>query len=191
MIYFLSGKIFKKSENFLVVKNNDIGFKIFVHKKIINSLEVGQSAFLFIYFYFKENNVELYGFLDEKELEFFEMLNSVNGVVPKLALAILEKNDLKTLSLAIKNNKTEFLTKASGVGQKTAERIILELKNKIKIEDSEGLAQNLDIDFEIIEALVNLGYSKQQAKNAVLQVDSKFKTFEERFKQALKILNKK
>jgi len=190
MIYFINGKVYLKEKDFFVINANCIGFKIFTHKKILDSLKIGNEYLIFTYFHLKENAVELYGFLEEKELSFFEILNSVSGVGPKSALSILEKNDIKTLSLAIKNNKIEFLTRASGIGQKTAERIILELKNKINIEEGSSAA-HLDSDADIIEALTNLGYSKQQAKEAVLKVDSKIQGFEERFKQALKNLNKK
>lgn len=190
MIYFINGKVYVKEKDFFVINANDIGFKIFAHKKILDSLKIGNEYLIFTYFHLKENAVELYGFLEEKELSFFEILNSVSGVGPKSALSILEKNDIKTLSLAIKNNKIEFLTRASGIGQKTAERIILELKNKIDLEGNQD-ASHLDSDADIIEALTNLGYSKQRAKEAVSKVDSEIQGFEERFKHALKNLNKK
>lgn len=193
MIYSIRGKVLYKNENFLVIESGGIGFKIFVLDKFLKNVNPLENVFLFIYFYIRENIIELYGFQDLKELKFFELLNSVGGVGPKSAISILEKNNIKTLSSAIKNNKVEFLTQASGIGKKTAERIILELKNKIQtswigeIKETE----NLNLNLEIIEALVGLGYSKKEAQKAIQELEDKFDSFEEGFKKALRFLNKK
>lgn len=189
MFYYISGKILLKFNDFLVLESNGIGFKIFTTEKILKNLSLEEKANFYIYFHMRENGIELYGFLDQTELNFFELLNSVAGVGPKSALSILEKNDVKTLSLAIKSNKIEFLTKASGIGKKTAERIILELKNKIELIDKENI--NLDDNLDVFEALISLGYKKQEAKKALENLDESLKTFEEKFKVALKNLNKK
>ncbi|MCX7589690.1 MAG: Holliday junction branch migration protein RuvA [Patescibacteria group bacterium] len=189
MLYSISGKILLKFNDFLVLESNGIGFKIFTTFKILEKLNLGQKQNFYIYFHMRENSIELYGFLDQKELNFFELLNSVAGVGPKSALSILEKNDVKTLSLAIKNNKIEFLTRASGIGKKTAERIILELKNKINLTDQTNI--NLDANLDVFEALISLGYNKAEAKKAIEALDDSLKTFEEKFKSALRFLNKK
>lgn len=189
MFYSIFGKILLKFKDFIVLEANGIGFKIFTTEKILKSVNLEQKINFYIYFHMRETGIELYGFLDQKELNFFELLNSVAGVGPKSALSILEKNDVKTLTLAIKNNKIEFLTRASGIGKKTAERIILELKNKI--ESPEITDINIDIDLEVFEALVSLGYKKQDVKKAIENLDCSLKTFEEKFKSALKILNTK
>lgn len=193
MIYSIKGEILYKKENFLVIEAGGIGFKVFVLNKFLKDVNILESVSLFIYFYMRENIIELYGFQELKELEFFELLNSVAGVGPKLAMAILEKNDIKILASAIKNNKIEFLTSASGIGKKTAERIILELKNKIPVSWVEGAKEtkDLNLDLEIIEALVGLGYSKKEAQKAVQNLENNFNSFEEGFKKALKFLNKK
>ncbi|MGB9609118.1 MAG: Holliday junction branch migration protein RuvA [Minisyncoccia bacterium] len=190
MIYLISGKVLLKLKDFLVVDAGGVGFKIFTTEKVLKKINLDEKNTFYIYFHFRESNIELYGFLDQKELEFFELLNSVSGVGPKSALSILEKNDIKTLSLAIKNNKIEFLTRASGIGQKTAERIVLELKNKIELI-SEDKNIDLDSNLDVLEALISLGYNKQEAKQAIAGLDDSLKSFEEKFKTALKLLNKK
>lgn len=193
MIYSIKGKVLYKNENFVVIEAGGIGFKIFVLDKLLKNINLLENIFLFIYFYMRENIIELYGFQDLKELRFFELLNSVAGVGPKSAMAILEKNDIKTLSSAIKNDKIEFLTRASGIGKKTAERIVLELKNKIQPSWIGEIKEDkdLNLNLEIIEALVGLGYSKKEAQKAVQSLEDKFSSFEEGFKKALRFLNKK
>lgn len=189
MIYFISGQVLLKSKDFVIVKTGGIGFKIFTLEKNLKDIKTNDEINFYIYFHLRESGIELYGFLNQNELNFFELLNSVSGVGPKSALSILEKNDIKTLSLAIKNNKIEFLTRASGIGKKTAERIILELKNKIELQDKENI--DLDSNLDVLEALVSLGYSKSEAKKAIENLDSSLKSFEEKFKSALKFLTKK
>jgi Holliday junction DNA helicase RuvA len=189
MIYFISGQVLLKSKDFLIIKTNGIGFKIFTLEKILKNIKIDEKINFYIYFHMRESGIELYGFLNKDELNFFELLNSVSGVGPKSALSILEKNDIKTLSLAIKNNKIEFLTRASGIGKKTAERIILELKNKIELQNKEGV--DLDSNLDVLEALMSLGYSKSEARQAIENLNDSLKSFEEKFKSALKFLTKK
>ncbi|HOL53944.1 MAG TPA: Holliday junction ATP-dependent DNA helicase RuvA, partial [Candidatus Paceibacterota bacterium] len=132
MLYFIDGEVVRLSSKFIVLKSGDIAFRIFVHPETI--VQIGdqkEKIRVFVYLNVKENALELYGFLTQEELEFFELLNSVAGVGPKSALALLGLGEVKNLKAAILSNKADVLTKAPGIGRKTAERIILELKSKV------------------------------------------------------------
>ncbi|MCX8016186.1 MAG: Holliday junction branch migration protein RuvA [Patescibacteria group bacterium] len=191
MIYFIEGEIVFVSSRFVVIKSGGMAFKVFVHPEtIINLSDQQKNIRLYVYLNVKEDALELYGFLTQEELEFFELLNSVAGVGPKSALALIGIGSIQNLKAAILSNKIEFLTKAPGIGRKTAERIILELKSKLSKE--EGIVETLESDLELENALVDLGYHKEQIRKALKEITDKNAPFSERLKQALKILaNKK
>lgn len=191
MIYFIEGEIVFVSSRFVVIKSGGIAFKVFVHPEtIVNLNDQQKNIRLYVYLNVKEDALELYGFLTQEELEFFELLNSVAGVGPKSALALIGIGSIQNLKAAILSNKIEFLTKAPGIGRKTAERIILELKSKLSKE--EGIVETLESDLELENALVDLGYHKENIRKALKEITDKNAPFNERLKQALKILaNKK
>ena len=128
----------------------------------------------------------IYGFSSEQELNLFGKLNSVTGIGPKTALGVLTIAKIDQIAAAINQGKADLLTKASGIGRKTAERIILELRGKLKLESSEQIVGRMESDLDIEEALIGLGYSRQQARNAISKVDAKTASFEDRLKEALK-----
>lgn len=122
-------------------------------------------------------------------IRIFELLNSVAGVGPKSALALLGLGEVKNLKAAILSNKADVLTKAPGIGRKTAERIILELKSKVSTE--EGAIEGLESDLELEDALLDLGYSKSDIRKIINQVPNKQSPLNERLKAALKLLGEK
>lgn len=189
MIYSISGKLVSKSANFAVVDAAGLGLKIFTNGRTLGALPAaGIAVKFFCHLHMREDGLELYGFLTEAELSFFELLISISGVGPKSALSIMEVAELKNLAAAIKEGRPDLLTRASGVGRKTAERIILELKSKIQAEKAELTVGKMEADADLVETLVGLGYRREQAKAALGKVDEKITNFEERFKSALKIL---
>ena len=194
MIYSLSGNLSFKGENFAVVEvgdNGGVGFKVFLTKKSLEDLpSIDQFVKIYCFLNVKEDALDIYGFLSAEEKSFFELLISVNGVGPKSALSILEAADLPSLKAAIIQSRADLLTKASGVGSKTAQRIILELKNKIFSEGSEEKITEIENRDELVEGLSALGYKKKDIELALLKT-SKNISFEERLKQALKILSNK
>jgi Holliday junction DNA helicase RuvA len=192
MLHFLTGKIITKGENFVIVENNGLGFKVFLTSEILNKLpEIGSSVKFFCYFYIREETgPELYGFLKEEELNFFGLLNSIAGVGPKTALNILSVDRLENLMAAIIENRPDLLTRASGIGQKTAERVILELKSKVKLKISKTLTQKLDLDTEVEEVLVSLGYPRRHVKEILHSLPPDIKKLEERIREALRFLSK-
>jgi len=193
MIHYLTGKVIGRGENFAVIDNNGIGFKVFLTSETINKLPVTDSAVkIFCYLYIREETgPELYGFLKEEEVNFFGLLNSISGIGPKTALNILSIDRLENIMAAIIESRPDLLTRASGIGQKTAERIILELKSKIKMKTAKSLTQKLDLDTEVEEALVGLGYARRQVRDVLTQIPADIKKIEDRLKEALRFLNKR
>lgn len=191
MLYSLFGKLVSKKENFIVIETFGIGFKIFISANVLKNLPpAGESLKVFVYLYLRQDGFELYGFLNEKELFLFEKLNSISGIGPKSAMGILSIAPLEQLTAAINEGKTELLTRASGIGKKTAERTILELKGKLSSESQAQIISLMESDVELEETLTSLGYSRSQAKNAISKIDPKYTSFKDRIKEALKNLRR-
>lgn len=187
MIYSLSGKLISKKTGFVVVEVGGVGFKIIASMNVVESLpQLGGTVTLFSYLYVREDKLELYGFASEQELAFFERLISISGIGPKSALGILSITKLDQLIAAINEGKVDLLTKASGVGKKTAERVVLELRGKLQSASSEKIVKQMESDLDIEEALIGLGYTRQQARGAISKIDPEMKGFEERIKEALR-----
>jgi len=192
MIYSVKGKLITKKDDFFAVEVGGLAFKIAASFNVLKSLpQIGQEVNIFTYLNVRENSLELYGFLNEEELRLFEMLVSISGIGPKSAIGILSVEKLEKLKAAIIEGRSELLTKSSGIGKKTAERVILELRNKLKQAGSDKIVGLMESDGDIIEALSNLGYTKYQAKEALSRVSSKITKMEERIKEALNILRSK
>jgi Holliday junction DNA helicase RuvA len=192
MIHYLTGKVVGRGENFAVVENNGIGFKIFLTSDAIRKLPDNDSLVkLFCYLYIREETgLELYGFLKEEELNFFGLLNSISGIGPRTALNILAIDRLENIMAAIIENRPDLLTRASGIGQKTAERVILELKSKIKLKTAKTLTEKLDLNTEVEEALVGLGYSRRQVREILNRIPPEIKKIEDRLREALRFLGR-
>lgn len=191
MIYTLEGKLAAVRDNFAVVEAGGIGFKVYFAPVVRAKLPpIGERMRWHCFLYVRENALDLYGFLAEDELKLFELLNSISGVGPKLALGILSVSDAKYVRAAIKEGRTELLTKASGVGKRTAERIILELKNKVEAEGAKETVRIMEAETDLEETLVALGYSKSQARNAVEKIPASAKEFEAKLREALRVLKR-
>ena len=193
MYYYIKGEFVKKGENFVVVEAGGIGYRIYCSLIAMSQMpQPGEHVKMYTHFYVREDMQDLYGFPREEELAMFLNLISVSGVGPKAALAILSAASPEEVALAIIEKNTKVITKASGVGPKIAERIILELKNKIKNIDAlpeEFSGFEPDGGSEAVEALAALGYSEQEAKKAVGLLGEGL-SVEETVKQALKNLMK-
>lgn len=191
MIGSIKGKIILKKEKFLVVEASGVGYKISVSPDAIsNTKKLGDDVFLFIHTHVREDALDLYGFLDYSELEFFEMLISISGIGPKGALTILGTSSIETLRKAISTGDTSYLTKISGIGKKTAEKIIIELRDKIGKELSEQNGASLSDEMDALEALKSLGYSQMEAREALKKVTGD-KNTNAKIRGALKILGGK
>lgn len=191
MISFVEGKIKMRSDKFLVIETSGgIGYKIFILPGALkNSPKTGEIFRLWTHLRVKEDVLEIYGFEQYPELEFFETLIQISGIGPRSAIGILSIAPLDTLKRAIAAGEVAYLTKVSGVGRKTAEKVIIELRDKIGSLDEAGKAMFKD-DQSVLEALVSLGYSNNEAREAIKQVPDETIGINARIKEALKILGK-
>ncbi len=190
MIHSLSGKLIKKGDTFFVVECGGVGYKIFGNKSTLSKLpSLGQSVFIFSHLYIREEQMELYGFLGEETLTLFELLRTVSGVGPKTALGVLDIDTVPNITAAILEKRADLLSRAPGVGKKTAERIVLELHAKTKLFDMRGETRNARQDKDIEDALVDLGYSRNHVRD-IIQTLPREKSIEERLRLALKELGK-
>lgn len=191
MIYSIFGVVAVKKEGFAVVEANDIGYKIFFPVRVMETLPaIHEEVRVFCHLRVREDAHELYGFLCESELSFFEKLLTVNGVGPRSALAIMALASSDELAAAINEGKPDMLTRASGVGRKTAERVVLELRGKLPILHSEDTVRRMASDMDIEEALMGLGYSRGQAKKVIADLDPSIQGVEARLRAALKLIKK-
>lgn len=187
MIASLKGKIIAEKDKYVVVDVGGIGYKVYTLTENLLTLNRDKEIFFYIYTNVREDAFDLYGFLEEKEMEFFELLLSISGIGPKSALGILSIATIDTLKKAISQNDLAYLTKISGIGRKTAERIVIELRDKVgKMADDTNLSHEMDA----LEALKSLGYSQIQAREALKQIQD-IKDTNSKVREALKILGKK
>ena len=175
MYHYLTGKIAEKTPTAVILDVNGIGYEVRVSLSTFSSLpNLGETVKLFTHFVVREDAQLLYGFATEEEREAFRLLISISGIGPKLAITLLSGVTLPELKRAIQEKNVPVLTAISGIGQKTAERVIIELKDKIgKAEVSAGkeLIHDASVSDQMVEdsvsALVSLGYTKQKAKEAI------------------------
>lgn len=191
MIYRLKGEILAKGHNFTVLDVGGVGYKVFAGARTLALLHSEQEAVLFIHQHFSDTETSLYGFVAEGELRLFEQLISVSGVGPRSGLAILEVAEPERVASAISSGRADLLSQASGVGAKTAARIIVELKGKVFAEGADSTVAAMEADSDVVEALVSLGYSRDAARAALQSVSVENQTTEGRLKAALQLLSRK
>ncbi|OQX84468.1 MAG: Holliday junction branch migration protein RuvA [Candidatus Latescibacteria bacterium 4484_7] len=180
MIATIEGRLQSKDANRIVVEVSGIGFELFVPVRLIDSLgELGSIVRLYTYLYVREDNLSLYGFLTEQDRRMFLLLISVSGVGPKVALAVLSVTDSEELSRLIYEEKVRNLTSFPGIGKKTAERIVLELKDKLEMEKlvgGKGVVEKTkirgDVYEEALAALASLGISAPNAERVLSRIDT-------------------
>ena len=187
MIGHLDGKILFKGEKHIILDVGGVGYKIFVALATQKDLEQNKPASLWTHLHVKEDALELYGFLNQSELEFFESLISISGIGPKSALGVLAMAPVDTLKRAISSGDTSYLTKVSGIGRKTAEKIVLELKDKMGYGKVSLGGEIFKDDADILEALVALGYSQKDARDMLQKIPQSVKGRDNRLKEALKM----
>ena len=199
MISYIKGRLEIKSKDYIVVDVGGIGYKIFMSETAINELEKGTEVKVFTYMRVREDDISLYGFLNNEELVTFELLISVGGVGAKSAITILSNITPSKFALAVITNDVNTLKKLPGIGAKTAARIILELKDKMKNEQSIEENKNEEIKEAIVldnkandavEALCVLGYTRKDVEKVLSNIDTNKLTVEEIIKQGLKYLGR-
>lgn len=200
MIDFIKGKVRHIAEDYVVIENNGIGYKVFTSNyTIINLHDKKDDVIIYTQMIVREDDISLCGFFDRKELKMFDLLKTVKGIGTKVALGILSAIPYEELVNILILGDEARLKKVPGIGKKTAQRIILELKDKVSktnefknIEDS-----SIDKSFityrndnnELLEALMTLGYSRTEAQGAIDKIDNKL-SIEDAIKEALKLLLK-
>lgn len=161
MIAYIQGTVLKKTAKNAIIDTGNIGYLIHLPQHIAQKIQEKEEVAFFIYTKVREDEIALYGFETYEELEFFKIVLGVNGIGPKIALEILS-SDLNRTKAAIVGNDLLFLTKIPGIGKKTAERMVVELKNKLDFVDTISSHQKItnQINEESIAALLGLGYQK-------------------------------
>ncbi|MBI4049219.1 MAG: Holliday junction branch migration protein RuvA [Candidatus Doudnabacteria bacterium] len=188
MIGSITGQVQHKGAGYLIVDAHGVGYKVFVIPALLLKVKVGQELSLVISTYVREDQISLYGFEILPELEFFELLLTVSGIGPKSALGIMSLASLEMIKSAIVSEDPSVFTKVSGIGTKTAERVIVELKGKLREEkDAAPVAREHS---EALDALLALGYTQQQAREALKAVPAEVTKLQEKVKLALKSLGK-
>lgn len=196
MFAYLKGVLAKKTLNDIIIDVNGVGYLVFTTASTISSgLEIGAEIKVYTFFYVREDTQALYGFLTEEELKMFERLLTVSGVGPKASLSLVSNMAPSQFALSILTDDIDSLTKAQGIGKKTAQKIILELKDKLK-KESEGLPDYFDMSqsistnnnkmSEAVSALIMLGYSSLEANKAIAKIYNDDKSIEQIIKDALK-----
>ncbi|MDO8604481.1 MAG: Holliday junction branch migration protein RuvA [bacterium] len=193
MIAHLSGTILFVSDKYTIIETSGVGYKVRVTIDTLQVLKksMGNKTALWIHTAVREDALDLYGFQNQNELEFFEMLISVSGIGPKGALGILNVAPVEHLKEAIAMGDTAALTKVSGIGSKSAQKIILELRDKLGGSEGETGGTMLGVERDAIEGLVALGYAERSAREALKKVPPETKGTGARIKEALKQLGRK
>lgn len=200
MLSYIIGEVAEISADTVVVENNGIGFNIKTSAMTIDSLPpVGDMVRIYTYLHVREDAMQIFGFLSKDELEVFKLLLNVNGIGPKGALGILSAISTDDLRFAVLSDNVNLIKSCPGVGAKTAQKLIIELKDKLRLEDAFEMAVNNNnkkntvqdntviVMNEAVEALVSLGYSSKDAIAAVKKVENiQNKNSEQILKEALK-----
>ena len=191
MIASLSGTILKIEENSLVVNVGGVGVRVFVPRTVLEDVGgVGRSVRLHTHLIVREQELSLYGFETEEDLQLFEVLLGVNGVGPKVALSILATLSPELLKSAIMREETAVLQRVPGIGKKTAERIMFQLRDKLDLSQvSTAVPLVSDVDADVIDFLTGLGFSIVEAQSALQNIPRDVKSFDERVQMALQHLD--
>ena len=199
MYEYIRGQFKGIIKDYVVIETNNIGYKIFTSgNTMANMSKVDEEALLYLEQIVREDFIGLYGFKEREELEMFKLLLSINGVGAKAALSLLSISTVNNLKYAIMMGDEKHITRAPGIGKKTAQRIILELKDKLKLEDinlegdslDEGIKEDLNNSLNIEEtlsALMALGYTEKEAEKVLDRID-KTLSIENMIKESLKLL---
>lgn len=194
MIGYLEGELIKKYDRRCILKCGALGYRIFMTNSALGKIqENGEIVKVFTYPYQREDTQELYGFLSPEELDIFEMLIKVSGVGPRSAMALVDEVPFEMLVASIVKGEEGVLKRVSGIGTKTAQKIIIDLKSKamsLATLATSAASQTISEDADILEALQSLGYSTYQARDVIKKIPTETRGVERRIEEALKLLAK-
>ncbi len=196
MFAYIKGSLEEKSTNFVVIDVGGIGYKIYMSSSVISNIgELGSIIKVYTHQHVREDDISLYGFLTNEELKMFELLLQVSGIGAKSAITMLSNISPSSFAVAVISNDIKTLTKIPGVGAKSAQRIVLELKDKLKSEDAISKSEEINIvikedetSSEAIAALQILGYNRVEINKAIERIDTNNLSTEDIIKVALKYL---
>lgn len=192
MIGFLTGKIISSKPTQIILDVNGVGYLVNISITTFEKISEKETVSLFIYTNVKEDSITLFGFFTQSEKEMFELLISISGIGPKVSLGILSGISVDDLKDAIANGNVSRLIAIPGIGRKTAERVVLELRNKVDAIKEDGTTKEISAKDEAISALATLGYQRQLAEKVVRDLLSENTNYslEELIRKALAGLNK-
>ncbi|MEK7583608.1 MAG: Holliday junction branch migration protein RuvA [Patescibacteria group bacterium] len=193
MISYLRGTVLAQKERYIIlVVERAVGYRVHVTAQFLEHVQTNDDIELFIHTHVREDLLELYGFSTMEELEFFDQLNTVSGVGPKSALGVMSVAPLTDVKKAIIHGDPALLQKVSSIGKKTAERIIVELKEKITVTGSdEKGGMSITENVQLFEALSSLGYKDSEIRSAIRRIPAEAKELQDKIKEALKVLSKR
>lgn len=190
MISHLTGKCIDKNEKSVIIDVGGVGYLVFTTTETISRIKISDNLSVWTYLSVRENALEFFGFSTKDELNFFELLISIPGIGPRGAIGVMNVSTVDTLKEAIATGNTGYLTKISGIGKKTAEKIVLELRDKLESENS-GEFKSLSGHTDALLALQSLGYSEREAREALKNISTTIEDTSEKVKEALKTLGGK
>lgn len=191
MYAFLKGKVDSVFKDKIIIEVNNIGYEIYMPESSIYTVEIGTEMKIYTYLHVREDEMKLFGFSSNSELELFKKLITVSGVGPKAAIGIISKVDIEALCVAIATEDVAALKSVPGIGPKMAQKIIFELKDKVLKEQTEVLKvkednSNIENITEAMTALEVLGYSQKQLKEVINRLDLKKDSVENIIRKVLK-----
>ncbi len=190
MIAFVKGKITDISDRSVIIETQGVGYEVSTTTDTIATAVLGAEMALFTHLVVRDDSMELYGFRTRNELTFFQMLITVSGVGPRSAIAIVSLGSIESIQRAIGSGDAGYLTSVSGIGRKTAEKIIIDLRDKLAALGHKGGMGEFSGDSDALEALIKLGYSREEAREALKQVPVTAVTLNEKIREALKYIGK-
>lgn len=188
MIARIQGTVVGKNDRSIIVDVGGVGYRVYVTTDTLSIAALQSTAALWTHLAVREDALELYGFVLEEELDFFMELLRVSGVGPRSALGIMSVAPVRTLRTAIASGDIGYLTKVSGIGKKTAEKIALELKDRLALLADEEAHEGIRNDSDALMALTALGYSTKDARDALKNIPSDITSTNDRIKEALRQL---
>lgn len=196
MIEFIIGDIVDIDEDFTIIQNNNMGYKVFSSSNTLRQLEIGKKdQMIYTQLNVREDGLFLFGFTSKEEMDMFNLLLRVSKIGPKIGIGVLSALTPNQIKISILNKDITTLCKAPGIGKKTAERIILELKDKIDLnvnleEDIEAINVNNNAYDEALEALISLGYSRFEVERSIRSINIDNMDVEDIIRNSLKKLSK-
>jgi len=183
MIARLTGIIESNTRSPLIVDVHDVGYLVHVPERFLASMKVNKSLTLYIHSHIREDAFDLYGFENQKDLSFFELLLTVSGVGPKTALLVIDRG-VSAVETSVRKGDVAFFTSIPRLGTKNAQKIIIELKGKLDLTESSGDTKQLT------DALSGMGFDRQEIREAIKHLDAKDVSVEQKIRHALKLLAK-